>query len=46
MAFEKVEDFPDNINNWPIEMLVELDAKELKNYFVNLAKELMKRIRG
>ncbi len=44
-AFEKVEDFPDNINNWPIEMLVELDAKELKNYFINLANELMKKIK-
>ncbi len=45
VALEKVKDFPDDINRWPVEMILKLDASELKKYFVKLAIEVMKKIK-
>jgi predicted nucleotidyltransferase component of viral defense system len=33
VACEKVEAFPDEIDKWPVDMLVEVDVKELKSVF-------------
>lgn len=40
-AFEKVRDFPDEIGQWPVDMLVEINARELKSKFLGLAREIM-----
>ncbi len=45
VALEKVRDFPDDIGQWPVDMLVEVDARELKNKFLNLAHEIMDKIK-
>lgn len=44
IALKEVNMFPDEIDRWPVDMLVELDVKELKDSFNNLAQELMERI--
>jgi len=35
VAFKKTSDFPDNIERWPVEMLAEVDGKEIKGLFNN-----------
>jgi hypothetical protein len=42
----KVKEFPDNINELPIEMIKEIDIKELKNQFLSLSKEIMEKIKN
>jgi len=44
-ALHKVKEFPDNINNLPVEMIKEIDIKELKNLFLNLSREIMDKIK-
>ncbi|MDZ7262576.1 MAG: nucleotidyl transferase AbiEii/AbiGii toxin family protein [candidate division KSB1 bacterium] len=46
VAFEKVRDFPDEIEQWPVDMLVEVNARELKSKFLTLAAEIMDKIKG
>jgi hypothetical protein len=41
MAFDKVSKFPDNIKDWPVEMLKPVDIPELKKEFMGYAKKLM-----
>lgn len=45
VALEKVEDFPEDINKLPVEMIVELDVVELKRSFNKLAIEIIKKIK-
>lgn len=45
-ALEEVKNFPDDINKWPVDMLVEVDVKDLKNKFLNLAYQIMDKIKG
>ncbi|MGB9700575.1 MAG: nucleotidyl transferase AbiEii/AbiGii toxin family protein [Thermodesulfobacteriota bacterium] len=45
VALGKVQDFPDEIGRWPVDMLVEVDVKELKNKFSSLAREIMDKIK-
>ena len=46
LAFQKVKEFPDEIDSWPVEMLLEIDIRELKNKFSHLALEIMKKLEG
>jgi hypothetical protein len=44
-ALHKVKNFPDDINEWPVEMIEKIDVKEFKNLFLNLSNEIMDKIR-
>lgn len=44
-ALKEVGEFPDEIGQWPVDLLVEVDAKEIKGEFLSLARELMDRIK-
>lgn len=45
MALKEVDAFPNEISQWPVDMLVEVDARELKGKFLSLAREIMDKIR-
>ncbi|MFH1563335.1 MAG: nucleotidyl transferase AbiEii/AbiGii toxin family protein [Nitrospirota bacterium] len=45
MALKEVDEFPDDIAKWPVDMLVEIDVVELKNKFLGLAREIMNEIK-
>ncbi len=45
IALEKTKDFPDDINRWPVEMLIEVKVEELKGMFLNLSKDVMDKIK-
>jgi hypothetical protein len=42
VALNRVKSFPDEIERWPVKMLIPFDPVQLKNDFQNLALELMK----
>lgn len=46
IALQKVKDFPDDIKRWPVEMLVDVDIKDLKEKFSTLAKEIMDKLKN
>ena len=46
IALGKVRDFPDDISKWPVEMVREVDPRQLKEQFLGLAEEVMTRIRA
>jgi len=45
VALNQVEDFPDDIEKWPVDMLIEVDAEELKKDFLNLSQYVMGKIK-
>ncbi len=45
VALDKTKNFPDEINKWPVDMLVEIDVKELKKMFLKLSREIMDKIK-
>lgn len=45
VALRKVKDFPDEIIRWPVEMLVEVNPKELKAQFSQIAIEVLKNLK-
>ena len=45
MALKEVDAFPDDIAQWPVDMLVEVDARKLKGKFLSLAREIMDKIK-
>lgn len=45
VAFSRIQDFPDEISRWPVEMTAAADAREIKKEFVQLAKRIMDSIR-
>lgn len=45
IALEKTRSFPDSIEKWPVEMLIEVDARRIKDLFVSIAKGIMDDIR-
>lgn len=45
-ALDEVKKFPDDISQWPVEMLVKIDIKELKDSFANLSMKIMDKIKG
>lgn len=44
-ALVEVERYPDNIEKWPVDVVVEIDAKMLKETFLQLSREIMGRIK-
>ena len=46
IALNKVKDFPDEINRWPVEMLIETDASEIKKLFLKLSRQIMDSIKN
>ncbi len=42
---EKTQEFPDEIERWPVEMIISVDAKSVKNRFSRLAREVLDRIK-
>lgn len=46
VAFSRTRDFPDDISQWPVEMVRQRDAREIKNDFARLAIEVMRSIRN
>jgi hypothetical protein len=45
IALKKVKNFPDEINLWPVDMIKEVNPKEIKTLFSKLAIEIMERIK-
>ncbi|MBC7319735.1 nucleotidyl transferase AbiEii/AbiGii toxin family protein [bacterium] len=45
VALEKVTDFPNELDRWPVQMLIRFKVEELKNKFSLLAREIMEKIR-
>ncbi len=45
IALKKVENFPDEINLWPVDMIKDVNPKEIKTLFSKLAIEIMERIK-
>lgn len=44
-ALVQVDSYPGDMRNWPLDMLVEIDAKALKGTFLDLSREIMDRIK-
>lgn len=45
VALKKVEEFPDEISKWPVEMLLELNVRELKDKFHRISHQIMDKLR-
>jgi len=45
-ALVEVDRYPDDVAKWPVDLLVEIDAKVLKKTFLNLSREIMERIKN
>lgn len=46
VALNRVTKFPDEIENWPVKMLVDCDPVEIKRSFQDLAMQIMARFSG
>ncbi len=46
VALREVKDFPDELEKWQVDMLVELNVKDLKDRFLNLTYQIMDKIKG
>lgn len=40
-----MEEYPEDIAKWPVDVVVEIDAKILKETFLELSREIMGRIK-
>jgi len=45
IALEKVKNFPDEIERWPVQMIAKVKATEIKEKFLSLANEILKKIK-
>ena len=45
VAMEKIREFPDEIERWPVEMISQVDAKSIKERFSLLTKEILDKIK-
>lgn len=45
VALQKVKDFPDEIVRWPVEMLMDIKIKDLKDTFLSLSQEIIRRLK-
>lgn len=45
VAMEKTQEFPDEIERWPVEMIAGVDARGVKDRFSHLAREIMDKIK-
>ena len=46
IALKEVDAFPDEIGKWSVDMLIEVNARELKSKLLSLAREIMDKIKG
>ncbi len=46
IALQEVKDFPNEVDKWHIDMLVDIDIKKLKELFLNLSRMIMDKIKG
>jgi hypothetical protein len=44
-ALVEVDRYPDDIAKWPVDLVLEIDAKRLKETFLELSHEIMDRIK-
>lgn len=44
VALQRVENFPDEIDRWPVKMLQQVHPKDIKSSFLTLAQNLMKNL--
>ncbi|MCD6505221.1 nucleotidyl transferase AbiEii/AbiGii toxin family protein [Candidatus Poribacteria bacterium] len=44
VSLNRVMDFPDEIDRWPVEMILKVEASEIKRRFSSLAREIMSMI--
>jgi len=44
IALKEVDEFPDEINQWPVDMLAEVNARELKDSFRSLSQDIMDKV--
>ena len=45
IALKEVDEFPDEIDQWPVELLVEVKGRELKEKFRTLSREVTEKIK-
>jgi hypothetical protein len=45
-ALAQVDSYPDDIEKWPVDMLVDIDAGVLKKTFLDFSREIMEKIRN
>lgn len=45
IALNEVKNFPDEIEKWPVEILIPFDVKDLKNKFIETSMRLMDKIK-
>lgn len=46
VALEKVKDFPDEIEKWPVDLIAPVEGVAIKNSFSSLALKIMEEIQG
>jgi predicted nucleotidyltransferase component of viral defense system len=46
IALHKIKNFPDDLKDWPVEIIKKVDIKELKNLLLNLSREIMDKIKA
>jgi hypothetical protein len=44
-ALSKVNEFPDDIRRWPVEMILDVDVTDLKRFFSELSTKVMDKIK-
>jgi hypothetical protein len=42
---KKIQEFPDEIERWPVEMIAHVDAKSIRDRFSLLAREVLDKIK-
>jgi hypothetical protein len=45
VAMEKAQEFPDEIERWPVEMIAQADARSIKDRFSGFAREILDKIK-
>lgn len=45
VAMQKIQEFPDDIGRWLVEMLAPVEIRDLKNLFSGIAKEILDKIK-
>jgi predicted nucleotidyltransferase component of viral defense system len=45
IALHKIKNFPNDLKDWPVEIIKKVDIKELKNLLLNLSREIIDKIK-
>jgi len=46
VALDRVKDFPDEIEKWPVDMLIEVNIPEIKDMFSKICYQVMEEIKN